>query len=170
MMCDVRKMPADEIMPILYKIQREANFQNCDIKHDNEDNVWFMHITDDNCWLPGSRHWRFDSMAHGNLSGNIVGFNMEYYPPNGGNVRFDARIGSENSALSDDQIREAIKIYRELLIKYGHAGKNTVSRFENLNEFKKETCSKPKQTSVKHFLTLELSPKDILSKLRKLLQ
>ncbi|MDD5650462.1 MAG: hypothetical protein PHF86_08620 [Candidatus Nanoarchaeia archaeon] len=172
MMCDIRKMPAGEVLPILHKMQREANTQNCDIKFDDEDHVWFIQITNDSCWLAGSKDWRFDASARGgDLSGNISWFFMSYYPPSGGNVRFDANVGGSFSTITDSkQISEAIEIYKELLVKYGHAGKNTIARFEDLSEFKEETCSKPKQTLVKHFLALELSSKDVLSKLRKLFQ
>jgi len=106
-------MPENEIVPVVTKCYNFANELNCDVKHDDEDDIWFVHIKNEKPF------WDFQIFE------NQSGLWIEYIPENsGGNIRFDGR--TNNSIVA--------KMYHELVEKFGHKGKNTISHFEKLSK------------------------------------
>lgn len=124
MLADVRPMPKDEIIKVMRKMKRKANRINCDVR---EDGQWFMNINWDS-WMPGS--WRFTSMGRYLGSDKLQWVSLEYYPPFGGNIRFDVCISRSDKDIP--KVEEVFDIYHGLLVKYGGLGKNRVSYFERL--------------------------------------
>ena len=123
MLCDVRSMPKNEILPLMKKMKRKANKRDCDVRQDGR---WYMNINWDNT----SSNWKFTSSA-GYCGVGKVGFiYIEYYPPSGGNVRFDANVNRNDKDVPG--VDEILDIYHELLVKYGGWGKNRISHFEKL--------------------------------------
>lgn len=121
MLCDVRSMPKDEIIKVLRKINKFANKKNCDIiKSDNKIYLTVKYSS----FFSG---WRFECSY---FSDSLF---LEYYPPNGGLVRFDAVVRiNEYSDVSVEDSKECFTIINSLIDKYSNAGKNTIEYFEKL--------------------------------------
>lgn len=127
-----RKLPEHEILPLMKKLASMANESNCEVSYDNDDEIWFMNINWDSYSLTEGK-----MTSHGKGSANIFEVWVEYYPPKSETVRFDFCVSRRFrndvfAKLPSDQIEEVLTIYSELVKKFGHAGKNSVSDFEQL--------------------------------------
>jgi hypothetical protein len=135
MMCDVRRLHDDDVMPLWKRVRRWRFLSSVSI--DWEDREYFLSI---NTGL-----WRFESHGRGfqfHEDGTVSSDNaiifIEYYPPFGGNVRFDKQIAARDvsdcpsrwHAPKDDPLYVHISCsnptivqeYGEMLSKYGRLG------------------------------------------------
>lgn len=131
MFVNVKKMPVHEILPLMQKLEKAVNDSNCAVSHDDEDDIWYVNIN----WDNDRSDWKMTSHGKGRLS--MYEIWVEYYPPKGGNLRFDFCVScvSKNEVFAnipDEEIKEVLRIYTMFVTKFGHAGKDSVSCFEQL--------------------------------------
>jgi hypothetical protein len=157
MMCDVRKLPIEEILPVTRKIAKHIN----DVRYDDDDITFGANI-DSNGWVKFGANWH----AHGygrtesqfniewdfntlGIETNVQGkpiphFRLEYYPPNGGNIRFDYYVdaikrvivnGWAKTIIADDYNLECCQLLNKALIDNKSLGFNCVSAFEDLSPY-----------------------------------
>lgn len=131
MICDVRKIKEEEILPLFRSLDKRANQHNCDVKVDTSRVYISLN------WATSSfGEWKFFSSWE--FQGEkIVGGWFEYYPPGGYGIRFDGYLyGKSGGEISvqqfEDIYKPALEIVNRWLVAYAGFGKNRISAFEEL--------------------------------------
>lgn len=129
-MLDIRKMPKVEGELVLNKVLFMATDRNTNIRFDDEDAEWTVHVQ----MSDGSR---FNGHGRGTVNDGVMScLYLEYYPPRGGNIRFDLKVSRDNATEVDISI---INRFNALLIKHGGSGKTFVNQFEDLEIYKPQS-------------------------------
>jgi hypothetical protein len=138
MQCDVRAMHPDDVPAMWAMVQ--PNLIKADYRYDREDRYWSVYLR--------CGGWRFDATAHGyvfdddGMKWNTADVFVDFYPPNGGNVRFDAHVHATNDIPGPWKVDPSWKlpdgtaVYPKLIMElgqairnYGHGGKNRLAAF-----------------------------------------
>lgn len=117
-MCDVRQMHADDVQPTWDFIKSRLKLAEIDVTQD--DGRWFMGIKR-TAWRASMNIGGFDFSATDPRTQHAFAY-LDFYPPNGGNIRFDVCV---NMKLHPEILADIA----QLLIEHGGAGKNRVQYF-----------------------------------------
>jgi hypothetical protein len=120
-MCDVRQMHADDVQPTWDFIKSKL-LSKIDVTQD--DGRWFMEIKGTN-WRASLNAGCFDFESTDQETYPLTKHSfayLDFYPPNGGNIRFDVCVNVKQHPVIMAEIAQ-------MLIKHGGAGKNRVQYF-----------------------------------------
>jgi hypothetical protein len=115
-------MHADDVQPTWDFIKSRGK-RSTDVTHD--DGQWFMEIKGVNGWRASitATNFNFDSQDPETypLTEHTYAY-LDFYPPNGGNIRFDVCVYAKQYPL-------VLQDIAQMLLKHGGAGKNRVGYF-----------------------------------------
>lgn len=156
---DIREMHHDDVDLLWNWLLRILESDQCDdvVRHfkvSKIDDEWFVDIKgciNGDHWAFSShgRGWKFNEDESIDVSNAIIF--VDYYPPGGGDVRFDTKIS--NPVI--------LKEYGEILVKHGNGGKDRLSRYQSF-ELPERVNAKPKRQSIWQIIKEELSYKEKL--------